>query len=95
MLHIDLTTDDSRMVVSQNENGVWEGVILDSPTGKTAKVGFNNVQLSAIVALALGLGEDLIDTDETLVDRLVEIAEPCFKTTIDGKDFPKECRMIP
>lgn len=65
----------------------WLGECVDLMTGKEMAFSWTNDQMSAVIALAMGVGEE--DTPGFNAKNLYAIAEPLFK------DWPKECRPIP
>jgi hypothetical protein len=85
MLHVDVTLEDCRLIVTVDKDGFWVGVAVDNLTGKELPVKYTNVQVGAILALGCG-GEDF---GQNLSADLYKIAEPCYK------DVDPKFRMIP
>jgi hypothetical protein len=67
--------------------GRWEIKINDKLTRIGFMTDWSDVEVSAVMALATGIGEE--QQDQELTAKLYAIAEPLFA------DAPKEVRMIP
>lgn len=78
MLNMLIVLEDTTIHAVAKDGG-WDVTIGDNLTGNQELFRMDNTQLGAVLALSVGLGEDLHQTDKTLVDRLYVIAEPLFK----------------
>jgi hypothetical protein len=92
MLHIDATFEDARLIITRSaaiptSSSSWVGTISDNMTGKEYVVQWSDIEVSAVLALATGMGED--DPESDLTMKLYEIAEPLFN------NLASELRLIP
>lgn len=85
MLHIDATFEDTRLIITRDVSaiGTWEGTISDGPSGSVQDVeNWTDSQVSAVLALASGIGEEAPESEMT--KQLYVVAEPLFKDMDTG-----------
>ena len=88
MLRATLILEDIILTADADEHG-WHVTASDMLTGTSFKFTTNNVQFGAILALAAGLGEDVLDTEPELVAKLYELIGDTLNTC------PVQCYPIP
>ncbi len=95
MFHLTAVIEDATILATQrqrkeDENGPdqLDVLIADNLTGKTERRVWTVNQLTAVLALAMGIGEERLINDQA-VDQLYEIARPAVA------DFAKEVVPIP
>jgi len=86
MLHIDITLEDTRLIATHNGPDNWEVIMTDLPTGKQGVGQMTDLELHAMIALAVHPDGMPIGTAEYYA-----IAEPALERC----GFDRELRFIP
>ena len=83
MFHLDLTTEDTRVLLTSHSGVMFNGSFNDAVTGKTHPVTLNIAEVTSLTAVMLGGDEIFAFAEHHKV--LMPIMMDC----------PPECRPIP
>lgn len=79
MLRILALFEDSQIAAEAHDDGLWHTTVVDGMSGRHHTVKLSNMQLAAIFALAIGLGEDAAADEAHHVEWLYALAVPALE----------------